>query len=246
MGGRRHFRAPRCRGCGLHEPLCACADCPLVWLRTRVLVIQNHHERGKPTNTGRLATLALSNSQLCDYGARGRAFDPSPLRGQACTLVFHRDEPQATLSPETSPVGADGRTLVFLDGTWAQCSRMSRRIEAVRELPCLALPEGPPPPWRGRRETHAARMSTMEAILRALELFEGTDAVAPVRRWFDLVSARLLAMKGLPPTPGSSPARERRESETQPPESTPIASGSLGESTSFPPRGVPSRSSEKR
>jgi DTW domain-containing protein YfiP len=177
---------------------------PRVSLTTRVVLVQNNHERTKPTNTGRLAALMLDNSELCFYAVRGESFDPTPLQRPELdyALVFHRESATPILSrTNPAPVPGKTRTLVFLDGTWAQCSRMSRRVTAVQDMPAYALPPGPPSPWAVRGETHPDRLSTLEAVLRALELVEDTDAVETMRDWFDLVTAGQLYMKNKLPSP---------------------------------------------
>lgn len=204
MGGRRNFRAERCEGCGLHLPLCVCDRMPRVRLSTRVVIVQNNHERTKPTNTGRLAALMLENSELSFYAVRGETFDPSPLQrpGLDYALVFHRETDTPVLSPtDPPPVAGKTRALVFLDGTWAQCSRMSRRVPVVRDMPAYALPSGPASPWSVRGETHPERLSTLEAILRALELVEDPAAIEALRDWFYLVTAGQLYMKNKLPSP---------------------------------------------
>ena len=53
--GQRRFVAERCGDCGLHAPLCVCAERPgPLELETAILVIQNNKERNKPTNTARM------------------------------------------------------------------------------------------------------------------------------------------------------------------------------------------------
>ncbi len=204
MGGRRNFRAQRCPACGLHIPLCLCASMPRLRLETHVVLVQNNHERNKPTNTGRLASLMLDASERLFYGVRGEPFDPSPLLdpGTDYWLIFHRPERSRILTRDRV-VARPGRrrALVFLDGTWAQCSRMSRRIAALESMPMLALPPGPPSPWRVRGETHPERMSTLEAVIRALEIVEGPGPARRMREWFYAVTARTMYMKSMLPSP---------------------------------------------
>lgn len=208
MGGRRNFRAARCARCGVHDELCVCDRMPRVSLETRLLLVQNAHERNKPTNTGRLAALMLENSQMLHYAVRGEVFDPTPLESEALDylLVFHREGEQEQLSPQTD-WGGGGRTraLVFLDGTWAQCSRMSRRVPGLEKMRTVSLPPGPPSPWRVRGETHPDRLSTLEAIIRAIELVEGPAPAAIMREWFYLVTARLMFMKAMLRSPEVPP-----------------------------------------
>ena len=71
---RRDNSALRCAGCRLHRTLCACAFIPRIETRTRVLLFIHHFEDRKSTNTGRLATRCLVNSELV---VRGRESEPT-------------------------------------------------------------------------------------------------------------------------------------------------------------------------
>jgi hypothetical protein len=176
---------------------------PSVRTEARIVIVQNRHELHKPTNTGRLARHLLVDSVLLTFGERERAFDFAPLLDPTLDLrlVFHREEPTAALARDEPTRPGRRRGLVFLDGTWGQCSRMSRRIEALREVPVRVLPPGPTSPWRVRRETHPQRLSTLEAIIRAIAVVEGEAPAAVLRAWFHRVTARLMFMKGMLPSP---------------------------------------------
>jgi DTW domain-containing protein YfiP len=90
---------------------------------------------------------------------------------------------------------------VVLDGTWHQCSRMARRVPVVADLPCVALPPGPPSRWEGRTQHDPRGLCTFEAGLRLLTLTEGVATVAPLREAFHLLAARVSFMKGRLRTP---------------------------------------------
>lgn len=86
--------------------------------------------------------------------------------------------------------------LIVLDGTWAQCARMSRKTPALRRMPTFSVPPGPPSHWGVREETDEARLSTLEAIIRAMALLEGPSPARVMQHHFDRVAARMLYMKG--------------------------------------------------
>ena len=203
MAGQRKNRSERCLGCGLHIPLCVCDREPRLDLSTRVLLVQNNHERNKPTNTGRLVHRLLLNSERIFYAVRGEAFDAAPLReeGDDYFLLFPRSGPDGEDPPVLSPEIAAARpgkraVVVVLDGTWGQCSRMGRRIPELAEMPAYALPPGPPSHWGVREAPEASHLSTMEAVIRVIKLFEGDEPAAIMQEYFDLVTARMLFMKG--------------------------------------------------
>ncbi|TPV94614.1 MAG: DTW domain-containing protein [Myxococcales bacterium FL481] len=194
--GARSFARPRCGGCGLHLELCLCDEMPRLELRTRIVVVQNNHERNKPTNTGRLVPMLLRNAELLRYAVRGEPFDPGPLLdpGTDYHLLFPRED--ATELQHASWRARDrSQAVVVLDGTWAQCSRMSRRVPVVSTLPCLSLPPGPPTHWGVRTTNDPSRLSTLDAVIRVVALAEGPGPARVLAAFFDRLAARMLFMK---------------------------------------------------
>jgi DTW domain-containing protein YfiP len=187
----------------LHTHLCICAALPTLELSTRVVIVQHVKERQKPTNTARLAHRMLAGSRIIHFPPEEGIFDASPLEDPDVDydVVFPRDD-AVTLTPDIARAKSGReRCYVVLDGTWRQCSRMSRRVPRVRDLRCLALPPGAPSIWGMRRQHDPRGLCTMEAIIRLLEMTEGPDAVAPLNRAFQTVAARMLYMKGRLRTP---------------------------------------------
>jgi DTW domain-containing protein YfiP len=106
--------------------------------------------------------------------------------------VLSLEELRAPLcSPDTPPFA-----MVVLDGTWAQCARMSRKNPVLRRMPTFSVPPGPPSHWGVREELDDARLSTLEAIIRAVALLEGPTPARAMQHYFDRVAARMLHMKG--------------------------------------------------
>jgi DTW domain-containing protein YfiP len=176
---------------------------PTLEVSTRILIVQHVRERRKPTNTARLAHRMLAGSRIIHWPPQEGIFDASSLEDPETDydLVFPRED-AVTLSPNIART-TDGRSrcYVVLDGTWRQCSRMSRRVPRVREFRCLALPPGAPSIWEVRRQHDPRGLCTMEAIIRLLETTESPDAAAPLKRAFQTVAARMLYMKGRLRTP---------------------------------------------
>jgi DTW domain-containing protein YfiP len=158
---------------------------PTVITRTRIVIVRHHLERWRTSNSGRLAHLALPNSEIVEHGGRAGVALLPPLSG--AWLVFPEGEP-AHAAPEPSP-----RQLVVLDATWSQARRMFRKLEALRGLPILHLPDAPMPAARLREAPGPGRVSTIEAIARALRLVEGDAAAAPLEALFALAVVRAAA-----------------------------------------------------
>lgn len=222
MGGQRRNTLERCEGCGLHLELCACAERPRVELAFRVLVVQNNRERHKPTNTGRQVVASIADAALIYWGELDRDPDVGSLRTAAFDdallvqadvdyrLIFPRvldpEGPAPIESPELAPTDFGPRTtIVLLDGTWTQCSRMARRVPAIAAMPAYRLPPGPDSHWGVRTATEASRISTYEAAVRVLELAGALAQADAMQAWFDLHSARMQFMKGKRSNPAVPP-----------------------------------------
>ena len=196
---KRKKKGGRCALCGLHLHLCVCARFPRVSTRAAILVVQHYGERHKPTNTGRLLPAMIEGAVLTPYGLREAVLDESTLTPDVdWHLVFPRlDAP--VLSPafmaelRARPVKPG---FVLLDGTWHQCSRMSRRAPRIKDLPCVALPDGPPSRWGVRTQHDPRGLSTFEAGVRLVALLEGRAVAEPLHAIFHELAARLLFMKG--------------------------------------------------
>lgn len=194
---QRIKRSPRCPGCGLLPGTCVCSRLPSLRFATPVAIVQHARERHKPTNTGRLFARMVDGTRMMTVGLRGQPFDPSPLRDPHIewTLLYPRQG--APILDAGVPVAPGKRAgYVLLDGTWSQCAHMSRRLDVVADLPCAALPPGPPSFWSVRTQHRPEGRSTFDAALQVLEMREGAPAVEPLRRAFAMLTARMLHLKG--------------------------------------------------
>jgi DTW domain-containing protein YfiP len=171
-----------CPRCLLKQRVCLCAEIPSVRSRTHVVIVRHHLERWRSSNSGRLAHLALPNSEIVDHGGSGGPAHLPPLDG--AWLLFPEGEPTTT-PPTPLP-----RQLVVLDATWSQARRMYRKIPALRGLPILRLADAPMPVARMRESPAPGRVSTIEAIARALRLLEGDEIAEPLERLFELAVTR--------------------------------------------------------
>jgi len=155
----------------MHSSLCVCALIPRLETRTRLLLLMHRAEERKPTNTGRLATEALVNSELV---VRGNVDAPT------AAFPWAEDErplflfPFADATPLPELVRDERRiTLIVPDGNWRQASRMRNRVPGLRTVPCVSLPASAPSRYRLRVESHPAGLATIEAIARAFGVLEG-------------------------------------------------------------------------
>jgi DTW domain-containing protein YfiP len=175
----------KCPRCLLQQRVCLCAEVPVVATRTRVVIVRHYLERHRSSNSGRLAHLALPNSEIVDHGGLGGLAKLPPLHG--AWLLFPEGEPRTT-APEPPP-----EQLIVLDATWSQARRMYRKLDQLRGLPMLRLPERPRSGGRLREAPSADRVSTIEAIAEALRLLEGDAVAQPLETLFALAVDRARA-----------------------------------------------------
>jgi DTW domain-containing protein len=168
----------RCQTCLYRR--CLCAEVPRVTTRTQIIIVRHRAERHRSSNTGRLAHAALPNSTLVDY--------QEPLPPLAGAWLLFPEGPVAHAAPVPAP-----QQLIVLDATWSQARRMYRKLGALRGLPILRLPDTAMPAARLRESPAPGRVSTIEAIARALRLVEGDDVAAPLEALFQLAVARAAA-----------------------------------------------------
>jgi len=173
--------------------VCLCAAVPTVATRTRVVIVRHHLEKHRSSNSGRLAHAALPNSVIVDHGGLGGPAVLPPLDG--AWLLYPAGE---SVDLATAPPPAQ---LVVLDATWSQARRMYRKLGALRGLPVLRLPDAPVPPARLRESPGEGRVSTIEAIARALRLLEGDAVATPLEQLFErAVAAAIASGRSGPPT----------------------------------------------
>ena len=198
---RRANSAHRCAGCRMHQSLCVCALIPRIETRTRVMLVIHFTEDRKPTNTGRLATQCLVNSEVVVRGHRDAQNEP-PLvipEGTTPVLLYPAEDavPLVDLAPrlrgESRPI-----TLIVPDGNWRQAFKVRNRVPGLRNVVCATLPASTAKPsvYRLRAEAHAHGLATIEAIARALGVLEGPEVEAALEFPFRAMVERTLWARG--------------------------------------------------
>jgi DTW domain-containing protein YfiP len=165
-----------CSRCLLQQRVCLCAEIPSIATRTRIVIVRHHLERFRSSNSGRLAHLALVNSELVDHGGSG---GPAKLADLDGAWLLYPEGPPTTTAPVPPP-----EQLVVLDATWSQARRMYRKLDRLRGLPIFRLPDEPIPAARLRESPGEGRVSTIEAIARALRMIEGEAPAAALDKLF--------------------------------------------------------------
>ncbi|MFC0710587.1 tRNA-uridine aminocarboxypropyltransferase [Azorhizophilus paspali] len=182
-------RCPRCT-----RPLghCLCALVPRLSSRTRVLILQHPGEASHALNTARLAALALDNGEL----RVGETFpeleaELAHASRRSCLLFPGTGAmPLAELARDGAPL-----QLVVPDGTWRKARRLLHLNPQLAAMPRVALPEGLSSRYRLRKAPMVGALSTIEAIVCALNLLEGAGRFDAMLRPFEaLIEGQIAAM----------------------------------------------------
>ncbi|MBC9000173.1 DTW domain-containing protein [Pseudomonas sp. N40(2020)] len=183
---------PQCPRCLRPQTHCLCALIPSLDSRTRVLLLQHPSEVNHALNTARLAALGLTNAELIV----GEVFEDLPTLlnrpGYQARLLFPADDAQ--------PVQAYGESeqpllLVVPDGTWRKARKMLHLNPLLAALPRVTLAEGGVSRYRLRKAPGPGALSTLEAIVQALQTLEAPVSFEPLLRPFEaLIDGQIAAM----------------------------------------------------
>jgi len=134
------------------------------------LILQHPDETQHALNTARLAALGLVNSELLV----GEQFEGLEARWEGYTpwLLFP-DAQAESLEHIKAKAGHSGKTmLVIPDGTWRKARKLLYLNPCVAALPRVSLPTGLSSRYRLRKAPAAGAVSTIEAIVAALNILE--------------------------------------------------------------------------
>ena len=154
------------------------------------------------TNTANLAKLALPSCEIRLRGDKKTAVDrasagPSlPEFDPANAALLFPTEDSIELNEETAKQFSKGLTLIVPDGSWRQAQRVPVREAAIKNIPKLRLPPGPPSNFRLRHSPHEQNVSTFEAIARALGILEGKEVQKQLEDIFLVMVERVLWARG--------------------------------------------------
>ncbi|QRY78835.1 DTW domain-containing protein [Pseudomonas sp. PDNC002] len=180
-------RCPRCE-----RPLkhCLCGLIPHVDNRTRVLILQHPSEVGHALNTARLAVLGLANAEL----KVGEDFSGLELAAWDAWLLFPGESALGLVEVAARPVDKP-RLLVVPDGTWRKARKLLHLNPSLAALPRVVLPEGLTSRYRLRKAPAEGALSTIEAVVHALDVLDAPQSHADLLRPFDaLIEGQIAAM----------------------------------------------------
>lgn len=183
------IHCPRC-----HRPQshCLCPLIPSLDSRTRVLLLQHPSEVNHALNTARLAALGLNNAELIV----GEVFEDLPgllnQPGYQARLLFPGEEaqPMHAYAPSEDPL-----LLVVPDGTWRKARKLLHLNPLLAALPRVTLAAGGVSRYRLRKAPGPGALSTVEAVVQALQTLEAPTRFEPLLRPFEaLIEGQIAAM----------------------------------------------------
>ncbi|WP_369959051.1 tRNA-uridine aminocarboxypropyltransferase [Pseudomonas benzenivorans] len=185
---------PHCPRCCRPLDHCLCALIPRLDSHTRVLILQHPSEVGHALNTARLAALGLGNAEL----RVGEVFEGLPQLlaqpGYRPCLLFPGEGAQplaqfAEAGQGTPPL------LVVPDGTWRKARKLLHLNPALAALPRVALPQGLSSRYRLRKAPMPGALSSIEAIVQALDILEAPARFDALLKPFEaLIEGQIAAM----------------------------------------------------
>ena len=183
---------PQCPRCLRPTTHCLCALIPSLDSRTRVLLLQHPSEVSHALNTARLATAGLNNAQL----VVGEVFDDLTTLlnppGYQARLLFPADDaqPLQVYAPGDLPL-----LLVVPDGTWRKARKLLHLNPLLAALPRVALADGGISRYRLRKAPGPGALSTVEAIVQALQVMEAPASFELLLKPFEaLIEGQIAAM----------------------------------------------------
>lgn len=202
--GRNHS-PDRCPRCQIYQPLCTCALAPRLKIDTRVVIFMHFRELSLTTNTARMVTASLVDSEIRVRGLAALKDDPVHALDLAsdptlAPYVLYPSEDSEEISPgHAKRAKAQGKRLVLIvpDGNWRQGSKALKRTPGIEALPRVRIPPGPPSEYRVRISPKPEYVCTIEAIARALRVVEGEDVHDRLMEYFRIAIDRLLWARGL-------------------------------------------------
>jgi len=184
---------PRCERCQRPLAHCLCPLIPHLDSRTRVVVLQHPSETAHALNTARLVALGLVNAEL----RIGEVFEDLDALlatpGYRPALLFPGDEAEVLQG-----YGQDvdlPLLLIVPDGTWRKARKLLYLNSLLESLPRVTLGHVQPSRYRLRKAPEPGALSTLEAVVQALNVLEAPAAFDELLRPFEaLIEGQIEAM----------------------------------------------------
>jgi DTW domain-containing protein YfiP len=165
-----------CPNCQRPLSVCYCSALVQVANTVKVLIIQHPLEQKHPFNTGRMAHLCLSNSELIVAEKLSTTKLASILNTPSAllypSLPWLPDTSEIKPQTKESEVHSNIQQLIVIDATWNKSKKILHLHPALQKLPRLHLKGNLSSNYQIRKTTVANGLSTLESIVKALSTME--------------------------------------------------------------------------
>ncbi|MCG2760829.1 MAG: DTW domain-containing protein [Candidatus Delongbacteria bacterium] len=167
----------------LFKSICICSKIKKFDLRTKITLLMHIREINKTTNTGKLAKLMLNNCGIAILGRKDIELQPEELifKDHTNLILFpaaSNELNEKFLSTLEKPIN-----LIVLDGNYHQAVKMTRS-ELLRDIKRVRLPYGQKSSYELRTARDSEKISTIEAIIKAIEIIENGPVVKEMEKIF--------------------------------------------------------------
>jgi len=165
----------KCPVCRLFKSICICGDVTKFDIKTRVTLLMHVKEIERSTNTGKIAELMLTNSKTVIVGAPDGKLEQSDIisEGYENVVLF----PHASNILDDSFISKLDRplNLIVPDGNYHQAVKMTRS-DLLSGIKRVRLPSGQKGEYGLRDSKDPEKVSTIEAVIKALEILGDIQA----------------------------------------------------------------------
>lgn len=195
----------RCDQCQLAQQACICPWRRSLQSPVDFVLLLHHDEVFKPTNTGRLiADIFPANTFAFEWS---RTEPPQELLhlladpARFPVIVFPAEGGSGRIVYQDAPPATDGRrlTMVLLDGTWRQASRMFRASPWLSHLPAFTFASPREGQYAVRQAIREGQLATAEAAAEILRLCGDENAGQVLSDYFAVFNEHYLATRGSRP-----------------------------------------------
>ncbi|GLO55226.1 DTW domain-containing protein [Pseudomonas putida] len=184
---------PRCERCQRPLDHCLCPLIPSLDSRTRVVLLQHPSESAHALNTARLAALGLVNAELRVGEVFEDLVELLQTPGYRPALLFPGEHAQVL----TAYGEGDDRPLLLIvpDGTWRKARKLLYLNPLLEALPRVTLGAVAPSRYRLRKAPEPGALSTLEAVVEALNVMEQPVSFDALLKPFEaLIEGQIKAM----------------------------------------------------
>ena len=180
-----------CSQCFRPPSLCYCHALVQITNTTKVVIIQHPLEEKHPFNTGRIAQLCLTN---CEF------IVAETLAGNELTKILNVPSvllyPSLEWLPKVAEINNDPQLalktiqqLIVIDANWKKSKKILHLHPQLQQLPRINLDGDCHSLYAIRKTSMQNGLSTLESIVKAMNLLEATTKFQPMLKPFEQMIA---------------------------------------------------------